>query len=63
MDNSITFTQVPEFINQSNQSLDYSSQRPSKSEILLKPESNYELILKFSIKLELSDLIDWVNIK
>jgi hypothetical protein len=62
MDTFVSFTQVPEFINQSNQSLDYSSVRQSKSEILLKPHNDNELTMKFSVKLELPDLVDWVNI-
>ena len=62
MDTFVSFTQVPEFINQSNQSLDYSSIRQSKSEILLKPHKEYELTVKFSVKLELPDLVDWVNL-
>jgi hypothetical protein len=62
MDTLVSFTQVPEFINHSNQSLDYSTQSRNKSEIILPPQDNYLVTLKFSVKLELPNIVDWVKI-
>lgn len=60
MNTFVNFTEVPEFINQSNQSLDYTTQRNHKSEILY-TQKNYDLKIKFSFKLDCRDLVDWVK--
>jgi hypothetical protein len=61
MDTFVNFTQVTEFVNHSNQSLDYSSNRQNKSEIIYQTQDHYIFTLRFSVKLELPNLSDWVK--
>jgi hypothetical protein len=60
MDSFVNFSEVPEFINHSNQSLDYTNQRNHKSKVLY-TQKEYEVKRKFSFKLDCRDLVDWVK--
>jgi hypothetical protein len=59
MDSFVSFTEVPEFINHSNQSLDYTNHRNHKSKVLYM-QKDYDVKIKFSLKLDCRDLVDWV---
>ena len=61
----LEFKEVPEFINVSNQSLNYQTENPNeflKSEIILLLDNNkFSLIRRFSMKLNIQDIVDWVT--
>jgi hypothetical protein len=62
---TLEFEDVPEFINISNQSLHHLAENPnelSRSEIILEPDKNkFSLKKRFSMKLNIQDIIDWVT--
>ena len=63
--NNLEFEDVPEFLNVSNQSLNYLTENANeivKSEIIKEPDKNkFSLKKSFSMKLKLQDIVDWVT--
>ncbi len=63
---TLEFKDVPEFLNISNQSLNYSSEnldRGLNSEILFPTDKNIYIKKKFSIKMNIPEIVDWVRTK
>ena len=61
---TLEFKEVPEFLNISNQSLNNSSENAVNgvnSEIIFQSEKKVSINKMFSIKMNVSDLVDWVR--